>query len=68
MSDEESYEYEYDDDDMDEGGFQYSDDEEVANDGEVALGMLKNPTVKYVSKIIGVVGFECLVFPPTDAM
>jgi len=37
MSDEESYEYEYDDDDMDEGGFQYTDDEEVANDGEVAL-------------------------------
>jgi hypothetical protein len=41
MSDEESYEYEYDDDDMDEGGFQYTDDEEEANDGEVALGMLK---------------------------
>ena len=39
MSDEESYEYEYDDDDMDEEGFQYTDDEEEANDGEVALGM-----------------------------
>jgi len=37
MSDEESYEYEYDDDDMDEEGFQYTDDEEEANDGEVAL-------------------------------
>lgn len=37
MSDEESYEYEYDDDDMDEGGFQYTDDEEEANDTEVAL-------------------------------
>ncbi|VEU38531.1 unnamed protein product [Pseudo-nitzschia multistriata] len=37
MSDEESYEYEYDDDDMDEGGFQYTDDEEEANDSEVAL-------------------------------
>jgi hypothetical protein len=42
MSDEESYEYEYDDDDMDEGGFQYTDDEEEANDGEVALGMSSN--------------------------
>jgi len=41
MSDEESYEYEYDDDDMDEEGFQYTDDEEEANDGEVALGTLK---------------------------
>ena len=39
MSDEESYEYEYDDDDMDEGGFEYTDDEEQANDSEVALGM-----------------------------
>jgi len=38
MSDEESYEYEYDDDDMDEGGFQYTDDEEEANGTEVALG------------------------------
>jgi len=37
MSDEESYEYEYDDDDMDEGGFEYTDDEEQANDSEVAL-------------------------------
>jgi len=37
MSDEESYEYEYDDDDMDEEGFQYTDDDEEANDGEVAL-------------------------------
>lgn len=37
MSDEESYEYEYDDDDMDEEGFQYTDDEEEANDSEVAL-------------------------------
>ena len=32
MSDEESYEYEYDDDDMDEEGFQYTDEEEEAND------------------------------------
>ncbi len=39
MSDEESYEYEYDDDEMDEEGFQYTDEEEEANDGEVALGM-----------------------------
>ena len=38
MSDEESYEYEYDDDEMDEEGFQYTDEEEEANDGEVALG------------------------------
>ena len=39
MSDEESYEYEYDDDDMDEGGFEYTDDEgEQVNDSEVALG------------------------------
>jgi len=38
MSDEESYEYEYDDDDMDEGGFEYTDDEgEQVNDSEVAL-------------------------------
>ena len=28
----------HDDDDMDEGGFQYTDDEEEANDSEVALG------------------------------
>eukprot|EP00537_Pseudo-nitzschia_pungens_P013711 CAMPEP_0172384860 /NCGR_PEP_ID=MMETSP1061-20121228/2574_1 /TAXON_ID=37318 /ORGANISM="Pseudo-nitzschia pungens, Strain cf. pungens" /LENGTH=526 /DNA_ID=CAMNT_0013113641 /DNA_START=120 /DNA_END=1700 /DNA_ORIENTATION=- len=37
MSDEESYEYEYDDDDMEEEGFQYTDEEEEANDSEVAL-------------------------------
>jgi len=37
MSDEESYEYEYDADDMDEGGFQYTDEEEEPEDGEVAL-------------------------------
>jgi len=37
MSDEESYEYEYDDDDMDEGNFVYTDDEEQADDTEVAL-------------------------------
>lgn len=41
MSDEESYEYEYDDDDMGEEGFQYTDEEEEANDGEVALGRLR---------------------------
>ena len=39
MSDEESYEYEYDDDEMDEGNnFEYTDDEEQGNDSEVALG------------------------------
>jgi hypothetical protein len=39
MSDEESYEYEYDDDmEEDEGGFEYTDDEQDAEDGQVALG------------------------------
>ena len=37
MSDEDDYEYEYDDDAMEEE-FQYTDEEEEANDGEVALG------------------------------
>eukprot|EP00934_Nitzschia_sp_Nitz4_P005330 Nitzschia sp. Nitz4//scaffold50_size126154//96686//98407//NITZ4_003697-RA/size126154-processed-gene-0.155-mRNA-1//1//CDS//3329553734//5320//frame0 len=36
MSDDED-EYEYDEDDMDEDAFQYTDDEEEANDTEVAL-------------------------------
>lgn len=41
MSDEESYEYEYDDDmEEDEGGFEYTDDEQDADDGEVALGKI----------------------------
>jgi hypothetical protein len=41
MSDEESYEYEYDDDEMEEGNnFEYTDDEEQGNDSEVALGKL----------------------------
>jgi len=57
MSDEESYEYEYDDDDMDEGGFEYTDDEEQANDSEVALGMectqrlVKNSAIFSLKKI-----------------
>lgn len=40
MSDEEDYEYEYDDDeaeDMEEDQFEYTDDEEEADDAEVAL-------------------------------
>lgn len=40
MSDEESYEYEYDDDAMDEDNFEYTDEEEAANDTEVALGTI----------------------------
>jgi hypothetical protein len=38
MSDDEEYEYEYDDDDMEEDNFEYTDEEEQANDAEVALG------------------------------
>jgi hypothetical protein len=38
MSDEEDYEYEYDDDAMDEDQLEYTDEEEGANDSEVALG------------------------------
>ncbi|KAG7357159.1 COP9 signalosome subunit 2 [Nitzschia inconspicua] len=37
MSDEEDYEYEYDDDAMEEDQFEYTDEEEDANDTEVAL-------------------------------
>lgn len=37
MSDDEEYEYEYDDDEMEEEGLQYTDEEEEADDGEVAL-------------------------------
>ncbi len=39
MSDEEEYEYEYDDDAMEEDNFEYTDEEE-ANDSEVAIGTL----------------------------
>ena len=38
MSDDEEYEYEYDDDVMEEDNFEYTDDEEEQNDAEVALG------------------------------
>ena len=38
MSDDEEYEYEYDDDAMEEDNFEYTDEEEEANDAEVALG------------------------------
>ena len=41
MSDEDDYEYEYDDDDMEEE-FQYTDEEEQADDKEVALGKRKD--------------------------
>lgn len=44
MSDEEDYEYEYDDDAMEEDQFEYTDEEEQANDTEVALG-----TSQYIS-------------------
>ena len=36
--DEEEYEYEYDDDDMEVENFEYTDEEEAADDAEVALG------------------------------
>lgn len=42
MSDEEDYEYEYDDDAMEEDQFDYTDEEEAADDSAVALGACGN--------------------------
>lgn len=42
MSDEEEYEYEYDDDAMEEDQLDYTDEEEAADDSAVALGTCWN--------------------------
>jgi hypothetical protein len=74
MSDEESYEYEYDDDEMDEGNnFDYTDDEEQANEGEVALGTffalccLVRNTAKFISSFLQN-DAGCVVFKITKTM